>query len=409
MPERLPNLRHLQVLCEVARHGSVSAAARALHLSQPAATQAVARLESVLDARLFERTPGGVRATAHGRICVDRAGRVLERITDGVAGSARVRSHQEAERLLRMITSAELEAVTAVVEHNGFASAASAIGLSRPTLHRAVRRLEKTLGVPLFEWTSFGLSPTREAEHLACQARLACGEIQQALAEIRAAKDTDTGRTVIGAMPLARSGLVPRAVLEFTAQYPGHRISILDGPYENMLQELRHGGADALVGALRDPLPSPDIDQEHLFDDPLAVIMRAGHPLADRTTASVRLLCRFPWIAPRLGSPLRGQFEDLLRGGGSASEVPPVPFVECNSLVAARTMLMESDRLMLLSRYQIQHELSSGALIALPHPQGRVVRRIGLTLRKGWQPTTAQRALLQALRKHARAAARALA
>src|SRR5204863_69537 len=81
------------------------------------------------------------------------------------------------------------------------------------------------------------------------------------------------GSTVIGAMPLARSVLVPRAVLEFAALRPEHAISILDGPYESMLAALRRGSADVLIGALRDPIPFDDILQEHLFDDPLAIVV----------------------------------------------------------------------------------------------------------------------------------------
>ena len=47
-----PNLRHLQLFDQVVRRGSVSAAARAAHLSQPAVTQAVGHIEAVLGARV---------------------------------------------------------------------------------------------------------------------------------------------------------------------------------------------------------------------------------------------------------------------------------------------------------------------------------------------------------------------
>ena len=58
----------------------------------------------------------------------------------------------------------------------------------------------------------------------------------------------------------------------------------------------------------------------------------------------------------------------------------PSPPLECNSLAAARAFLLESDRIMLLSAHQIHYEMQAGLLVALPHPAGKVVRPIGLTL-----------------------------
>lgn len=89
----------------------------------------------------------------------------------------------------------------------------------------------------------------------------------------------ERGQTVIGAMPLGRSFIVPEPVLRFAALRPSHQISILDGPYESLLDALRHGRADVLVGALRESVPG-GVVQELLFEDPLAIIVRKGHPLA---------------------------------------------------------------------------------------------------------------------------------
>jgi DNA-binding transcriptional LysR family regulator len=256
------------------------------------------------------------------------------------------------------------------------------------------------LGVPLFEETSFGVEPTRDAERLARRVKLAAAEFAQAHAEIAVLRGRRTGRLVIGAMPLARSALVPEVILEFSPLYPELRISILDGPYQTMLLALRQGEADLLVGALREPVPTEDVVQEHLFDDPLAIVMRPGHPLAHGPFPIAEDLARFPWIAPRPESPLRLQFDLLFKSAAP----PTLNIVECNSLSAARALLIASDRLMLLSAHQISRDLAAGTLAVLPHPSGRAVRRIGITLRKGWHPTATQQVFLDMLRA---AAARA--
>jgi len=402
MSTAIPNLRHLQIASEIAKRGSISAAARASHLSQPAVSQAVKALESLFGVSLFERTSVGMAPTSAGRECLIRIDRALAQINEAIAEARRSKATSRGGDSYTT-SSVQLEALAAVVEQRGFSAAARALKVSRATLHRAARGLEQAIGTELFEKTSFGIGPTKEAEELARRLRLAFVEIDQARAYVSALSGGGLGRTVIGAMPLARSMLVPVAVMAFAADYPQHTVCILDGPYESMLDALRNGSADVLIGALRDPLPHRDVVQEALFDDPLAIVVRVGHPLARRKRASVRELAAFSWIAPRLGSPLRRQYEALFR---SANMDAPPGAIECNSLVAARAMLLLSDRVMLLSARQVDHELTTGELTTLPLPLGPMFRSIGLTMRRDWRPTEAQHDLLARLRTTATAAAR---
>jgi LysR family transcriptional regulator, regulator for genes of the gallate degradation pathway len=398
-----PSLRQLGVFLELARGRSVSAAAGAVHLSQPAVSQILARLETACGARLFERTGRGLELTAAGELLRLRAQRAREQVRDGLAEAGYGKTPQRrgaAADPARAMTTAQFQALAAVAGHGGFAAAARATGQSRPSLHRAVRQLERRLGIALVETTTFGVRPTREAQRLARRVRLAFAEVAQARAEIDALGGVDSGRTVIGAMPLSRSGIVPAATLEFCAQHPGHEVAMLEGAYETLLDALCNGRADVLVGALRERVPAADVEQQHLFDDPLAIVVRAGHPLAAGRAPDTRSLAAYPWIVSRAGSPLRRRFEELFE---RARLVPPGAVIECNSMVAARELLLGSDRVTLLSARQVSREIAAGLLVAMPHPQGRVTRPIGLTVRRSWHPTAAQHALIEALRRQASA------
>ena len=61
------DLSHVHYFNTVARHGSFSAAARALGMTQPGLTKAVRRLEASLDCTLFVRLPRGVALTEQGQ------------------------------------------------------------------------------------------------------------------------------------------------------------------------------------------------------------------------------------------------------------------------------------------------------------------------------------------------------
>src|SRR3954451_12597328 len=74
------DVNRLRVIDAVARHGSVTAAAKELHYSQPSVTHHLARLEAETGAQLLQRVGRGIRLTAAGRLLADRAAEIIGRI-----------------------------------------------------------------------------------------------------------------------------------------------------------------------------------------------------------------------------------------------------------------------------------------------------------------------------------------
>ncbi len=74
------NLVHLKVLAAVARHGSVTEAARELHYSQPSVSHHLARLEVSTGVKLVRRAGRGIRLTPEGRLLADRAAEIVGRV-----------------------------------------------------------------------------------------------------------------------------------------------------------------------------------------------------------------------------------------------------------------------------------------------------------------------------------------
>ncbi len=70
----------LEVLCEVARQGSFTAAARSIGYTQSAVSRQIAALESAAGSALFERLPRGVRPTPAGRVLIEHATVALARL-----------------------------------------------------------------------------------------------------------------------------------------------------------------------------------------------------------------------------------------------------------------------------------------------------------------------------------------
>jgi DNA-binding transcriptional LysR family regulator len=74
------SLTHLRVLDAVARHGSVTEAAKELHYSQPSVSHHLGRLEAATGARLTQRVGRGIRLTPEGELLAGRAKEILGRV-----------------------------------------------------------------------------------------------------------------------------------------------------------------------------------------------------------------------------------------------------------------------------------------------------------------------------------------
>jgi DNA-binding transcriptional LysR family regulator len=74
------NLVHLKILAAVARHGSVTEAARELHYSQPSVSHHLARLEAATGVKLVQRIGRGIRLTPEGRLLANRAAEIVGRV-----------------------------------------------------------------------------------------------------------------------------------------------------------------------------------------------------------------------------------------------------------------------------------------------------------------------------------------
>jgi len=85
----LPNIRHMRVFLEAAKSGSISIAAARCNLSQPAATQAIARLEADLGTVLLIRKRQKSALTTCGSVFAHRATQALRHMRQGAQSALR--------------------------------------------------------------------------------------------------------------------------------------------------------------------------------------------------------------------------------------------------------------------------------------------------------------------------------
>lgn len=381
------NFRHLRIFLTTAETGSLTRAAEAAHVSQPAATQALTRLEASLGTALFTRSSQGLFLNDAGhifRLRVERAVTLLDRVLTDIA-----------PRLKLTVTSAQIEALIAVADAENFTLAARRLGLAQPTVHRAIAQLEEGAGRALFERSAYGTIPTRPGQSLAQAARLALAELAQAETELAEARAESAGKIVIGAMPLSRSHLLPMAIVKFQQERPMQTIAVTEGPYAELLSGLRRGDIDFLIGALREPPPIDDVEQITLFHDTAVIVARPDHPVFQRVPPGLAELARYSWIVAAPETPIRDHFDMLFGRHG----LQPRNLVESGSLILMREILSRTDYLGFTSGGQVSAEIARGLLKTVRFDLSTTRRPIGLTMRVGWLPTPAQRQLIRIIKE----------
>ncbi|WP_260921547.1 LysR substrate-binding domain-containing protein [Novosphingobium sp. 9] len=369
------NLRHLRAVGKIAELGTVNAAAMAVNLSQPAITQALGRLESQLGMPLFERRHDGMIPTQAGEAFAPRIHAALEHVQS---------PH---------VTMSRLRALLALAETGSYAGAGQATGLSLPSIHRAVNDLSLALRRPLVVRRGKVVITTEAGTQLAREFRLAKVELETGLSEIDALRGHETRRITIGAMPLSRARVLPRAVARFMRRRPKVKLTIVEGSRVELVEPLRSGTLDVMVGALRDPLIETDLAQHPLFDDMPAFFGRVGHPLAG-SDAGPEQLAAYPIVLPPQGAPLRDSCERFFAAAGVP--LPAVP-IESGSVMMMRQIMLESDIIALLSPDQVTVEVQAGWLCELGRPPKGFHRTIGMTTRGSLRPTEVQREFFEDL------------
>lgn len=382
LPEFSTSIRHLKVFDSVGELHGVRRASDECHLSQPAVTQAIAKLEEQMGVTLLDRRASGSYLNEFGIVFHRRTQRLFAQFEQALVELGVPSRPIPVARIAGRISKTQIRSLISIVENGSFAQAARALGVSQTSLQRAARDLERNLRTPLYVQTASGIVATPAAAEFARKVKLALREIQWGIDEVEAARGNIGGEIVIGAMLLAGSVMLASVIHEFVSKYPNANVRILNGNADDMLRYLRSGDVDVVIGLLRDR-EADDLVHQSLAETPYVVVARHGHPLNEKTHVTLEDLAEYEWIIGTPGAARRIRFDKLFEG----SRTPQARIATC-SLPTVRLLLTQSDRLTLLTSYELFYE--EDALTAVPFGPIEPVPCIGLMTRDNWLPTQLQ-------------------
>lgn len=399
----LPSLRHLRMFEAVARLESVSRAAMKVNRSQPAVTQALAKLERVLGVELIERRHSGSYLTDFGRILLLRTQRLfgtIERaLAEPLAGAALI-DNARLRAVASRLSSSQLQCLILMAERGTGSARVDGAGVTPRTVLRSVRQLEGIIDRRITRSGPQGTSLTPVGLELSRRASLASKEFDYAREEIAAVLGTAHATISVGAVPQCTTLVLTAAIEKLLRHAPSANIRVAQGPYDFLLGDLRAGKIDLLFGVLRKPDWAEDVDEEPLFEAPYAIVTRRGHPLTSRQPLSRKDLAAYDWILPQPGTPRRLAFERLFKG----ARVQPRSSIETAKPDLQAALIETSNRITMMAAQEARRLEEKGALAVLDYRLPAVGRFEGIATRAGWHPTPTSRRFLEILREIARSA-----
>ena len=203
------------------------------------------------------------------------------------------------------MTLQDLRYVVTLAETRNFARAAKACYVSQPTLSTQIKKLEKELGVALFERTNKRVVPTPAGTDLIAQARVVLEEAEKLQQMAQQALDPMAGPLRLGVIPTLGPYLLPYLVPQLRADYPRLSLYLREDLTANLIERLRGGSLDAILLAL--PIHTDGLELIELFQEPFVMALPKGSPLAGQSEVMETDLMGVPLLLLEDGHCLRDQ------------------------------------------------------------------------------------------------------
>jgi len=218
------------------------------------------------------------------------------------------------------MTLTQLRYAVAVDDHRSFSLAAEHCLVTQPSLSQQIKKLERELGVLIFDRSTNPVRPTDVGRGVIRQARQVLGEMERLRALVSGEGEV-TGELHVGVLPTLAPRILIHFLTELTARHPGLRLRVAEKQTDGIMEGLQSGELDA--GLLATPVDKPNLMERHLFREPFLAYLSPEHRLASSKRIQADQLRRDDLWLLREGHCLRDQVLDLCTEVGWDEAEPP--------------------------------------------------------------------------------------
>ena len=269
-----------------------------------------------------------------------------------------------------------LQALVEIARQKSLKQAAEVLNLTQPAISKTLKELEAITGVTLLERGRGGVVMTAEGDVFLQYANSSLTALNQAMNSVSALRKGERGTLSVGALPSVAARILPLAVQLFAQHSPDTTLQIEDGPHGYLVDRLRTGALDLVIGRLGKPETMKGLSFTQLYLEDVVVVCRPGHPLAG--TGTLDSLVPYPVIYPAQGSAIRPLVDRMMIANG-VGDFPDR--IESVSATFGRGFTLAGDALWIISTGVVAADVAAGRLIALPIKTGLTAGPIGIMAR----------------------------
>ncbi|MDQ8056896.1 LysR family transcriptional regulator [Bacillus velezensis] len=206
------------------------------------------------------------------------------------------------------MTITQLRVFVKIAETGSFTKAGQALNMTQPAVSHAISALESELGIKLIvRERRNGVRLTDTGGKILVHIREVLKGIEKAEQLAAAERGLEQGTIHIGTFPAASAYFIPKLISVFKKRYPKLELVLHEGTADEVKEWLQSRMIDA--GILL--FPTEDMDYFLLKKDKMAAVMHKDHPLAARSTVTIKDLDGEPMVVCEGGytSPFAGLFK----------------------------------------------------------------------------------------------------
>lgn len=210
--------------------------------------------------------------------------------------------------ILRHVSLRQLQIFDAIVRLGSFTRAAEELFLAQPTVSMQIKKLEKGVGLPLFEQIGKQIFLTDAGKMLNVHTRQILDTFVNLEMEIADRQGLKTGLLRLAVVTTAKY-FAPHALGQFCHRYPGVDVALKVTNRERLLQRMSQNLDDLYI--IGRPPESTDMIFEPYLENPLVVLAPRCHQLANKQNILPAELAKLPFIVRELGSGTRIAVENF--------------------------------------------------------------------------------------------------
>lgn len=182
------------------------------------------------------------------------------------------------------MTLVQLKYALALAKTGSFARAAEILAIAQPTLSLQIQKLEREIGVVLFDRARHPVEVTPGGARFLLQAEKVHAEAQKLESLFQDEKTALSGEVRLGVIPTVAGFLLPRLLPAMQARYPGLQLRVFELPTSQILQKLKEDSLD--VGVAATPIGDARIIEIPMYYEPFKVYLP---PSANMKKSPIRL------------------------------------------------------------------------------------------------------------------------